>query len=193
MAYQLSSTTPLTPRQQRFVEEYLVDLNGKQAAIRAGYSPKTAEVTASQNLRIPKVQAAITAAQARRSQRTEITQDTVLRELAVLAQSDIRDYVIDNQGNVAVREGASADAMRAVSSLKKKITHTDAGVTFETTVTLWNKPMSVRMAGEHVGLFKGKEQAPPDIHLHVDAARERLSDRLEHLATRHAEDAVNGE
>jgi phage terminase small subunit len=91
---------PLTPRQQRFVEEYLCDLNGKQAAIRAGYSPKTAEVQAAQTLRIPKVQAALSAALARRSQRTAITQDTVLRELAVLAQSDIRDYVIDDQGNV---------------------------------------------------------------------------------------------
>lgn len=45
----------LTPRQRRFVDEYLLDLNGKQAAIRAGYSPKTAEVLASQTLRNPKV------------------------------------------------------------------------------------------------------------------------------------------
>jgi phage terminase small subunit len=188
-----SRTTTLTPRQQRFVEEYLRDLNGTQAAIRAGYSARCADVQAAQTLVIPKVQAAIASAMARRSARTEITQDTVLRELAVLAQSDIRDYVIDDQGNVAVREGVSEDAMRAVSSLKKKITHTDAGVTFETTVTLWNKPMSVRMAGEHVGLFKGKEQAPPDVHVHLDTARERLTDRLDHLATRHAEDAVNGQ
>jgi phage terminase small subunit len=189
----ISNTMPLTPRQQRFVEEYLCDLNGKQAAIRAGYSPKTAEVQAAQTLRIPKVQAALSAALARRSQRTAITQDTVLRELAVLAQSDIRDYVIDDQGNVQLREGAPEGAMRAISSLKKRIVHTENALIYETTLTLWNKPASVRMAGEHVGLFKGREQPPPDIHVHMDTARERLSDRLDHLATRHAEDATNGQ
>jgi phage terminase small subunit len=183
---------PLTPRQRRFVEEYLLDLNGKQAAIRAGYSPKTAEVLASQTLRIPKVQAAITAAQARRSQRTEITQDTVLRELAVLAQSSIDHYVIDDQGNVQIRDGVPPEAIRAVASLKKKIVHTEAAIIYETTITLWNKPASVRMAGEHTGLFKGTEQALPNIHLHLDAARDRLADRLDHLAVRHAEDATNG-
>jgi len=183
---------PLTPRQRRFVEEYLLDLNGKHAAIRAGYSPKTAEVQASQTLRIPKVQAAITAAQARRSQRTEITQDTVLRELAVLAQSSIDHYVIDDQGNVRVRDGVPPEAIRAVASLKKKIVHTESAVIYETTITLWNKPASVRMAGEHTGVFKGAEQPLPDIHVHVESARDRLADRLAHLATRHAEDARNG-
>jgi phage terminase small subunit len=187
------STTPLTLRQKRFVSEYLIDLNGKQAAIRAGYSPKTAEVQASQTLSMPKVQAAIAAAMARRSQRTEITQDTVLRELAVLAQSDLTHYVIDDHGEVQLRPGALEGAMRAVSSLKKKITHSDAGVSYETTLTLWNKPSAVRMAGEHTGLFTGREQPPPDIHVHVTEARSRLADRLDHLASRHAEDATNGQ
>src|SRR5262245_19115176 len=182
----------LTPRQRRFIDDYLLDLNGKQAAIRAGYSPKTAEVLASQTLRIPKVQAAITAAQARRSQRTAISQDTVLRELALLAQSDIQHYVIDDHGEVQVREGAPEGATRAVASLKKKIVHTEAAVIYETTITLWNKPASVRMAGEHLGLFKGAEPPVPDIHVHLDTSRDRLADRLDHLATRHAEDARNG-
>jgi hypothetical protein len=83
--------------------------------------------------------------------------------------------------------------MRAISSLKKRIVHTENALIYETTLTLWNKPASVRMAGEHVGLFKGREQPPPDIHVHMDTARERLSDRLDHLATRHAEDATNGQ
>jgi len=48
------------------------------------------------------------------------------------------------------------------------------------------------MAGEHTGLFRGAEQPLPDIHVHVDSARDRLADRLDHLATRHAEDARNG-
>src|SRR5262249_20803101 len=65
------------PRRARFVEEYAVDLCGKQAAIRAGYSPKTAEVQAARMSRLVKVQQAVQAALPARSARTEMTQDFV--------------------------------------------------------------------------------------------------------------------
>jgi phage terminase small subunit len=182
----------LTGKQGRFVAEYLIDLNATQAAVRAGYSPKVAYRQGFENLRKPQVEAALAAAMAARAQRVELTADAVLRELKVLAHSDVRDYVIDDHGDVHTREGAPAEAMRAIASLKKKISHTDTGVSYETTITLWNKPASVRMAGEHLGLFKGTEQALPDIHLHLGEARHRLADRLDHLAVRHAEDATNG-
>lgn len=83
----------LTPRQARFVEEYLIDLNATQAAIRAGYSEKTAEAQASRLLTKVKVASAVALAQARRSERTEITQDSVLRELALLGFADMGSYV----------------------------------------------------------------------------------------------------
>src|SRR5215469_1569992 len=83
----------LTPKQSRFVEEYLVDLNGKQAAIRAGYSPKTAEVQASRLLRYAQVQAALKAAMEARSKRTQITADRVVTELAKLAFANLGDYL----------------------------------------------------------------------------------------------------
>ena len=59
----------LTPKQQLFVEEYLIDLNATQAAIRAGYSKKTAQVIGAENLSKPMVAAAIAEAQLRRSKR----------------------------------------------------------------------------------------------------------------------------
>ena len=68
----------LTPKQERFVAEYLVDLNATQAAIRAGYSEKTAQMIGSENLAKPLIAAAVAAAVAKRSERTEITQDYVL-------------------------------------------------------------------------------------------------------------------
>ncbi len=68
----------LTAKQDRFVAEYLIDLNATQAAIRAGYSEKTAQMIGSENLSKPMVVAAVAAAQAKRSKRTEITQDYVL-------------------------------------------------------------------------------------------------------------------
>lgn len=81
----------LTPKQQRFVEEYLVDLNASAAARRAGYSERTADATGWENLKKPDIAAAIAAAQAQRSQRTQIDADWVLKRLAAMADADIAD------------------------------------------------------------------------------------------------------
>src|SRR5688572_19699107 len=93
-----AAESDLTPKQQLFVSEYLVDLNGKQAAIRAGYSPKTAEVQASRLLSLAKVKAAVSAAQGERSERTEITQDMVLQELWAIAMADPNEIVQYRRG-----------------------------------------------------------------------------------------------
>ena len=121
-----------------------------------------------------------------------MTQDAVLYEIALLQHSNLAHYRIDDYGDVTLAPNAPPDAMRAVASLKKKIVHTAMGVSYETEIKLWNKPASLRMGGEHLGLFKGTEQAPPDIHVHVHTARARLADRVAQLAARHAEDATNG-
>ena len=71
----------LNPKQQDFCREYLIDLNGKQAAIRAGYSQKTAEVQASRLLSLAKVKAYLKTVMDERSKRTEITQDYVLNTI----------------------------------------------------------------------------------------------------------------
>ena len=71
----------LTPLQGRFVDEYLTDLNGKQAAIRAGYSARSAEVTASRLLSNAKVAAAVAEAQSKIAERNEVTQDWIIAEL----------------------------------------------------------------------------------------------------------------
>jgi phage terminase small subunit len=71
----------ITPKQRRFVEEYLIDLNATQAAIRAGYSPKTAEVQGSRLLSNAKVQAAVSEGQNNRAARTQIDADWVLKRL----------------------------------------------------------------------------------------------------------------
>lgn len=81
------------PKQRRFAAEYLIDLNATQAAIRAGYSKKTAAQIAEKLLRKADIQAEITKRQQKRSSRTEITQDRVLIELARIGFSDIRNAV----------------------------------------------------------------------------------------------------
>ena len=76
----------LNPKQSRFVEEYLVDLNATQAAIRAGYSEKTANRTGPENLSKPVIADAIQIAQAERSARTQITVDKVLTDIELIKQ-----------------------------------------------------------------------------------------------------------
>ncbi len=81
----------MTAKQERFVEGYLVDLNATKAAIRAGYSEKTARAMGHENLTKPDIEEAIADALKARRQRTEVTQDRVLEELAVLAFAPITD------------------------------------------------------------------------------------------------------
>lgn len=76
----------LTPKQARFVDEYLVDLNATQAAIRAGYSEKTAGATGHENLNKPEIAAAIEAARANRTERTKVDQDYVLANLTEVVE-----------------------------------------------------------------------------------------------------------
>ena len=79
----------MTPKQARFVEEFLFDLNATQAAIRAGYSAKTAKAIGCENLAKPDIAAAIAEAQAARSERTKIDTDWVLTRLADEVTADL--------------------------------------------------------------------------------------------------------
>jgi phage terminase small subunit len=88
----------LSPKQLLFVKEYLVDLNATKAAIRAGYSEKTAQQIGTENLLKPVISAAIKDEMAKREERTEITQDKVLNELAKIGFFDIRK-LLDSEGN----------------------------------------------------------------------------------------------
>jgi phage terminase small subunit len=74
----------MTPKQARFIEEYLIDLNATQAAIRAGYAERSANVTASKLLTKANIQSAIQKAQAARSERTQITVDKVLDDIELI-------------------------------------------------------------------------------------------------------------
>jgi phage terminase small subunit len=114
----------VTPRQQRFVDEYLLDLNATQAAIRAGYSAKTAEVTGCRLLRNVQVAAAIEERKTARAERLEVTADLVVGELAAIAFGDLRDVVAwDADGVVTVRPSSEItdDAARALQEIAQSI------------------------------------------------------------------------
>ncbi len=85
------STKNLTPKQQCFIEEYLIDLNATQAAIRAGYSPRTARAIACENLAKPDIQEAIAEAKRERSEATKIDAEYVLRRLHQIVERCLQE------------------------------------------------------------------------------------------------------
>lgn len=138
-----------------FVREYLVDLNQKQAAIRAGYSQKTAETHASRLMRLPTVRAAIEAAMAKRSARLEITQDRALKEAARLAFSDIRQIFDAHGGLLPVKDWPDdlAACISSVEVLKRNVNSDDGKTDDVLKVRLWDKPKNLEMLFKHLGLL----------------------------------------
>ena len=122
----------LTAKQQSFVYEYLIDLNGTQAAIRAGYSKKTAQQIATENLSKPLIQGAITKAQEERARRVQVTADDVLRDLIT-----IKNRCMQAEPVMMYEDGEQ------VASGEYKFEHTGA-----------NK--SLELIGKHLKMFTDK-------------------------------------
>lgn len=144
----------MTPKQERFVQEYLIDLNATQAAIRAGYAPKAAEQQGHVLLRNPKLAVVIAERQEKTATKAGITRERVLRETELLAHSNVDHYMLDETGRLVIAPGAPPDAMQAVSSIKYKVTTYGTGENARTERTcefkLWDKPGSIKLAGRHV-------------------------------------------
>jgi phage terminase small subunit len=107
-------TRELTQKGQRFVGEYLIDQNATQAAIRAGYSRRTARSIGSENLARPAIADAIAMARQARSERLKRTADDVVREVERLAFSNILDYVTPTDDGAVVVDLSALIATRAL-------------------------------------------------------------------------------
>jgi len=106
----------MTPKQEMFVKEYLIDLNATKAARRAGYSKKTAEVIGHENLRKPQIQKEIQKAMDKRSRRLEISADRVLQERARIAFFDIRK-LYNEDGSLKQIQDIDDDTAAAIHSI----------------------------------------------------------------------------
>jgi phage terminase small subunit len=145
----------MTDKQKVFCEEYLIDLNATQAAIRAGYSVKTAYSIGEENLKKPEVQREIERLKAQRSRRTGITADRVLQELARIGFVNPMDVI--DADDATVRGSAGADDMAAIASVKVKVIpgkNGDDG--FEREVRLHDKVKALELMGKHLGMFTDK-------------------------------------
>lgn len=168
----------LTGKRARFVDEYLIDLNGTQAAIRAGYSGKTANEQASRLLTNVSVQAQLQKRMQDRQQRTEINADYVLKRLVEIDQLDVVD-ILDNAGNfrpvldwpkvwrqtlsgMDVQEMMSGD----IESVIRKIKWPD-------------KLKNLELLGKHVNVNAFRDQVSVDVNVSLSErmakARERAS------------------
>jgi phage terminase small subunit len=144
----------LTPKQQRFVEEYLIDLNATQAAIRAGYSPESAKEIGCENLTKPNIKAAIDKAMAERSRRTGISQDRVLRELAKIAFVNATDVI--NMDDATIKGEAKREDTAAIASVKVKTISGEDGDIVEREVKMCDKLKALELLGKHLGMFTDK-------------------------------------
>ena len=145
----------LTPKQQRFVEEYLIDLNATQAAIRSGYSEKTARQIGEQNLSKLYIQKAIQEAQARREERTKIDADYVLQRLVAIDQMDVLDIMDDQMRILPLRDWPKI--WRQYISNIENLELSDADGVFKK-IKWPDKVKNLELLGKHVsvGAFKDK-------------------------------------
>lgn len=151
-----ASSSKLTPKQARFVSEYLIDLNATQAAIRAGYSVETAKEIGSQNFTKLHVRTAIEKAMAERSKRTGVNQDRIVLELARIAFVNAADVIADD---ATVREDATVDDTSAIQSVKVKVIPTQNGEGVEREIKLGDKLKALELLGKHIGMWNDKQRA----------------------------------
>ena len=154
-------TEKLTPKQAMFVQEYLIDLNATQAAIRAGYSPHTAHRIGNENVNKPAIKAAIDDAMDARAARTLISQDRVMRELARIAFADPAD-VVDKIGRVRNIHDLTPDERASVKSVRIL-----SDGTIE--VQAWDKLGALEKIMKHHGMFERDNaqlnNGPPEIQV----------------------------
>lgn len=154
----------LTEKQKRFVDEYLIDLNATQAAIRSGYSPDTANEQGSRLLANVSVQNAVNKKIAERSKRTGISADRVIREIAKIAFVNAGEVV--DLDTALLMDKISEDDMAAIQSVKIK-TFGEDGV--EREVKLADKLKALELLGKHLGLFKDKFEVDGSVKAELSA------------------------
>lgn len=165
----------LTPKQKLFVDEYLIDLNATQAAIRAGYSPNNADKIGSELLGKTRVSDAISKAMAERSRRTGINQDRILMELAKIALVNPANVVDFDEATIL--DSALPEDLAAVASVKVKRFPTKEGEGIEREIKFYDKTKALDLAGRHLGMFKDKLEVSGTL----ETERTKLDDLIEQM------------
>lgn len=144
----------MTDKQKRFVEEYLIDLNATQAAIRAGYKPNNADKVGIELLGKTRVSEAIAKAMADRSKRTGVNADRIVTELAKIAFANAGDII--DPVNGCIKEDATPEDLAAIQSIKVKTTDGAKMSSMEREVKLSEKTKALELLGKHIGMWNDK-------------------------------------
>lgn len=145
----------LTPKQQKFCDEYLIDLNGTQAAIRAGYSKKTAFVIANENLNKPNIKEYLTIRQDNAQERNELTLDRVLQEIALIALQDPRTMFDKNSlKDITDLDEDTARVLAEVTVRREKSQDGDANVVETVKLKTYDKTKALDMLMKHLGGYE---------------------------------------
>ena len=162
---------PLNPRQQRFVDEYLVDLHGTKAAIRAGYSERSAGVHSARLLADDRIQAAVAEKRKRLEIKSEITVQKVLKEYGLIAFADMADYLrFDEDGQVHLDWSAMpAEATKAIAEVVQEEftdgTGRSARPIRRTRFKLHNKTSALDSIAKHLGMFIDRHRHEGEINI----------------------------
>ncbi len=150
---------PLTAQQQLFVDEYIIDLNGTQAAIRAGYAESSARATASRLLTIDNIQDAIAEARKEQQKRTQITADRVLLEVARLAMYDPRKF-FNASGDLLGIHDLDGDTAAALAGMDVMELSDGAGSVKK--IKLVDKGPNLERLMKHLGLYERDNEQKVD-------------------------------
>lgn len=159
----------LTLKQEAFALEYIIDLNATQAAIRAGYSKKTAKVIGCENLTKPNIQAYIQKEMEDRGKRTKITADRVLEEFGRIAFFDIRKLYNERGQLIPIAE-LDTDTALALSSFKtrrEKQGQSDYDIIEEYKMN--DKQRALDSIGRHLGMFIDKSEVKTQLEVNYYA------------------------
>lgn len=141
----------MTKKQKLFCEEYLIDLNATQAAIRAGYSPETAYSIGQENLKKPEIRTRIEKAMAERSRRTGVNAERVVLELAKIAF--VNAGMVIDATDATLKTDAALEDLAAIQSIKVKDMG-DMGI--EREIRMADKLKALELLGRHLGMFNDK-------------------------------------
>lgn len=146
----------LTPKQERFVAEYLIDLNAAQAYIRAGYSKKTAATCGPRLLRNAHVRAAVDAKQGKQLAKTDITAEEVKARLANIARIDPAE-VYEDDGTLKPLSEMKPEVRQSISSIKKTVSNIGAPIE---EVKFDSRISALDILAKHFGLLKERPLLP---------------------------------
>jgi len=152
----------LTQRQDRFVVEYLRDLNATKAAIRAGYSARNADKIGSRLVGESRIAAIIAARQARRAKRADLTAERTLEEIRRLMTSDIGNY-LDEDGKPVNIRNLPEDWRAPIERLK----FDENGNIRE--IKLWSKTQAIHLAAMHLRLLVELREKRTDLEERIKA------------------------